>query len=367
MAKGPRFLDLDRRDQRHELTSAFLRRDGDTMFGDLVLAGGRLLVTNGQAGVQIDAGGQRFYDTTGTVIFNFDTATGTLTLTGSLVAGELSTAPSGKRITIGEAPDDRIFFYSGDVDETSAGYLSVGVQGSGGTRAWVGTLTTGQISSEDRASIVLVSESKDGASLKTNVTLSADNILVLATTSSVDSTIQLSGDLSLLDSVSDPPVAAAGYVRMYNSAGQSFKARSSSVTAPLWPQRIFLSAPSSALTATSTTTLVPGMTAQFNTYASSTIYHAVAFVRFNPDGVAISETMVLDLWVDSVLVAQNVYTNLTTLNYNWPLTVNYAGTLVTPGVHTIEVKAFFTPAAGGTVLVGGAGAGYGSLSISVVG
>jgi hypothetical protein len=366
MAKGPRFLDLDRRDQRHELTSAFLRRDGDTMFGDLVLAGGRLLVTNGQAGVQIDAGGQRFYDTTGTVIFNFDTATGTLTLTGSLVAGELSTAPSGKRITIGEAPDDRIFFYSGDADETSAGYLSVGVQGSGGTRAWVGTLTTGQISSQDRASIILVSESKDGASLKTNVTLSADNILVVATTTG-DSTIQLSGDLALLDSVSDPPVSSAGYVRMYNSAGQSLKAISPSVTAPLWPQRPLSAPPTSALTATATPTRVPGMVVQPNTYASSTIYHAVGTVRFNPDGVAIGETMVLDLVVDSTLVTSSVYTNLTTLNYAWPLTVNYAGTLVTPGVHTIELKASFLPAAGGTVLVGGTDGTYGMLSVKVVG
>jgi hypothetical protein len=338
------------------------------MFGDLVLAGGRLLVTNGQAGVQIDAGGQRFYDTSGTVIFNFDTTTGTLTLTGSLVAGELSTAASpNKRITIGEAPDDRIFFYSGDPDESAAGYLAVGVQGSGGTRAWVGTLTTGQISSQDRASIVLVSESKDGASLKTNVTLSADNVLVLATTGGADSTIQLSGDLALLDSVSDPPVAAAQYVRTYNSAGQSLKAISSSVTAPLWPQRVYDGVPTSALTASATPTRPPGMFVQPTTYASSAIYHAVGTVRFNPNGVAIGEVMVLSLMVDSTLVTSSVYTNLTTLNYAWPLTVNYAGTLVTPGVHTIELEASFLPAAGGTVLVGGADGTYGMLSVKVVG
>ncbi|MFY9588680.1 MAG: hypothetical protein WAT66_14645 [Actinomycetota bacterium] len=373
MSTKPRFLDLNSVQDRYELTSAYLRREGDTVLGALRIQGGKITTADRGARVEQDIYGLRGYNAAEAIVFEFDTATGSLTLVGTISAGstitgsEFRTAESpNKRITIGESPDDRINFYSGFADETAAGFVRVQALGTAGTQRFELDLFSGQISSQDAASVVLLSETKDGAT-ETVITLSADTILGLATSTSVDTTLQLLGDIALQDAFSDPPVAASGFVRVWNSGGQSLRSISSSVTAPLAPHRQHTGVPTSALTATTTLTDIPGMTTSFTTYSPNATYNAVATARFNPNAVAISETLILWLLVDGGIVTASLFTNLTTLNYNWPLTVNWTGTLASPGTHTIKCQASRSPGGAGTVLVGGSDSGYGALSVSTVG
>lgn len=282
MTKKPRPLDLDNPMDRNELTSEFLRREGDVILGDLRVAGGRIISTDRGARWESDRKGMRFYDTSGAVIFNFDAATGTLTVSGGIVAGgtitgavitggTLQTASSGKRVVIANPPGDRIDFYSGDADETDEGYILVNTSGAAGGRAGVATWTTPQINSKGRPSVSMTGESKDGTTSETVIALSADTILGVATTGGVDTSLQWQGDVALFDSVSDPPTGAASYVRLFNSGGQSLRAISSSVTAPLWPVRAY------SVTATPDTVCgtavadVAGATQTFTTYAPNAL------------------------------------------------------------------------------------------------
>lgn len=293
MTKRPRFFDLDDPAAKQELASEFMTRRGGSLRGALLVQSGIIRTADSGSRMEMDVRGLRGYDTAGTLILNFDTATGTLTVTGGIVAGgtitgavitggTLQTASSGKRVVIANPPGDRIDFYSGSADETSNGYILINVSGAAGGTAGVATWVTPSINSQDRASVSLTSESKDGVTSKSVVALSADTVLQVATTTSADTSLQLQGDLALFDSFSDPPTAAASYVRVFNSGGKSLRAISSTTTAPLWPIRAFVGACSGDLALTTTVTDVAGMTTgSFTTYAPNAIAIAWVFADFD--------------------------------------------------------------------------------------
>jgi hypothetical protein len=245
VTRKPRYLDLNSPAQIEELLADVMPRSGGVMTGALLMQSGQVRSADSGARWEGDVRGLRGYDTSGALVFNLDTQTGSLTLTGAVTAGgtitgaTLQTASSGKRVVIAGSPGDRVDFYSGSADETSNGYLLVAVSGSGGSTAGVATWVTPEINSQDRASISMTSESKDGSTSKTVVALSADTVLVVATTGSADSTLQLQGDLALFNAVTEPPAAATDYVRIFNSAGVGLRATSTNETGPLWPVRNF--------------------------------------------------------------------------------------------------------------------------------
>jgi hypothetical protein len=288
MTRKPRFFDLDDPNQRAELSSEFVPKRGGVLTGAFLVQAGIIRSADSGARWEGDVRGLRMYDSSNTLVFNADTSTGSLTLKGSITAGStitgstLQTAASGKRVVIAGSPGDRIDFYSGSADETSNGYILVAVQGAGGGTAGVATWVTPAINSQDRASISLVGESKDGSTAKSSIALSADTVLVIATTSSADSTIQLQGDLALFDSISDPPASAASYVRVFNSGGSGLRAISSNDTAPLWPMRLFTAIPTAdLLTSTTVTTMTNGTTATITTRVPNAI--AIVSAYFDVD------------------------------------------------------------------------------------
>lgn len=288
MTRKPRFFDLDDPNQRAELSSEFVPKRGGVLTGAFLVQAGIIRSADSGARWEGDVRGLRMYDSSNTLVFNADTSTGSLTLKGSITAGStitgstLQTAASGKRVVIAGSPGDRIDFYSGSADETSNGYVLVAVSGAAGATAGVATWVTPQINSQDRASISMTSESKDGSTSKTVVALSADTMLMVATTTNADTSIQLQGDLALFDSYSDPPAGAASYVRIFNSGGTGLRAVSSAETAPLWPIRTFQATPSAdLLTSTTVTTMTGGTTATITTRVPNAI--AIVCAYFDVD------------------------------------------------------------------------------------
>lgn len=289
MGTKPRYLNLNSVQDRHELTSAYLRREGDTVLGALRIQGGKITTADRGARVEQDIYGLRGYNAAEAIVFEFDTATGSLTLVGTISAGstitgsEFRTAESpNKRITIGEAPDDRINFYSGSADETAAGFVRVQALGSGGTQRFELDLFSGQIDSQDAASVVMLSETKDGAT-ETVITLSADTILGLATSSGVDTTLQLLGDIALQDAFSDPPAAASGFVRLWNSGGDGLRGISVSDTWPVGPVRSFAGTGSDTAVATifpSYETMSTDCFVSFTTRVPNAVVTLIGFLRF---------------------------------------------------------------------------------------
>jgi hypothetical protein len=245
MSRKPEYFDLKNPAHFEILAEEFLPRSGGVITGAMQMQSAIIKSADSGARWEGDVRGLRGYDTTGALVFNLDTTTGSLTLTGAVSAGgtitgsTLQTAASGKRVVIAGSPGDRIDFYSGSADETSNGYILVAVSGAAGATAGVATWVTPAINSQDRASISMTSESKDGSTSKTVVALSADTVLGVATTGSADTSLQWQGDIALFASVTDPPASAASYVRLFNSGGTGLRAISTSDTAPLWPIRIF--------------------------------------------------------------------------------------------------------------------------------
>jgi hypothetical protein len=309
VSRKPRLFDLDNPNHWEELASAFLPREGGVVAGVLQMQAGTMRSADSGARWEGDVRGLRGYDTSGNVVFNLDTQTGSLTLTGAVTAGgtitgaTLQTASSGKRVVIAGSPGDRIDFYSGSADESSNGYILVAVTGSGGSTAGVATWVTPAINSQDRASISLTSESKDGSTSKTVVALSADTVLGVATTGSADTSLQWQGDIALFDSVSDPPAGAASYVRIFNSGGTGLRATSSAETAPLWPIRTFQATPSAdLLTSTTVTTMTGGTTATITTRVPNAI--AIVCAYFDVD-VTTTGTGFVNGYVNTSWAASN--------------------------------------------------------------
>ena len=288
MSRKPEYFDLRNPAHFELLAEEFLPRSGGVITGAMQMQAGIMRSADSGARGEGDVRGLRGDDTTGARVFNLDTTTGSLTLTGAVTAGgtitgaTLQTASSGKRVVIPGSPGDRVQFFSGSADETAEGYILVAVSGSGGGTAGVATWVTPQINSQDRASISMTGESKDGSTSKTVIALSADTVLGVATTGSADTSLQWQGDIALFDSVSDPPAGAASYVRVFNSGGTGLRATSSAETAPLWPIRVFTATPSADLvTSTTVTTMTGGTTATITTRVPNAI--AIVCAYFDVD------------------------------------------------------------------------------------
>jgi hypothetical protein len=284
VTRRPEFFDLRNPAHFEILAEEFLPRSGGVITGAMQMQSAIIKSADSGARWEGDVRGLRGYDTTGALVFNLDTTTGSLTLTGAVSAGgtitgsTIQTAASGKRVVIAGSPGDRIDFYSGSADETSNGYILVAVSGAAGATAGVATWVTPAINSKNRASISMTSESKDGSTSETVIALSADTVLGVATTGSADTSLQWQGDIALFDSVSDPPTGAASYVRVFNSGGTGLRATSSAETAPLWPNRTFQATPTAdLLTSTTVTTMTNGTTATITTRVPNALVVVSAF------------------------------------------------------------------------------------------
>lgn len=286
MARKPQFFDLLNPAHFEILAEEFLPRSGGVITGGLSMQSAIIKSADSGSRWEGDVRGLRGYDTTGALVFNLDTTTGSLTLTGAVTAGgtitgsTLQTAASGKRVVIAGSPGDRIDFYSGSADETSNGYILVAVSGAAGATAGVATWVTPSINSQDRASISMTSESKDGSTSKSVVALSADTVLQVATTTSADSTLQLQGDLALFDSFSDPPASATSYVRLFNSGGTGLRAISTNETWPCGPIRVLSDQASADQTLTTTATDVTGCSVTFTTRVPNAVAHITGTFYF---------------------------------------------------------------------------------------
>lgn len=359
VTRQPRFLDLDRPQDRHELTSEFLRREGDYILGDLRVAGGRIISTDRGSRWEQDRLGMRFYDTAGAKIFDFDATTGVLTVTGGIVSGgtitgavitggTLQTAASGKRVVIATPPGDKVQFFSGDAAETIEGHIQVEIAGAGGGRAWRGVYTSGKLSGQDAASIVLLSETQDGSTGKSAITLSADTILPVATTTSADCTIQLLGDIAFQDAFSDPPTSSAGFVRVWNSGGSGLRTISTGETAPLAPIRVLSAQATADYTITTTRADITGCTKTFTTRVPSAVAHITG--AFDFDAVATGYGALVGYCeIDGIVKNEAALFIASAAGERFTVNQTWEHTFAASGSHTIKLQANKS-VAGGTAI-----------------